>query len=111
MIGWRAGLCRQLADAGFHVLRFDNRDVGLSQKFPEGGYTLADMANDSAGLLTALDIPAAHVVGQSVGGMIAQQLALDHPTRKRGRRGTRRRSRRIRTPLRATHLCRRSHGA
>ncbi|MFE7837795.1 alpha/beta fold hydrolase [Streptomyces sp. NPDC057474] len=81
MIGWHADLCRQLADAGFHVLRFDNRDVGLSQKFPQGGYTLADMANDTAGLLTALDIPAAHVVGQSMGGMIAQQLALDHPTR------------------------------
>ena len=81
MLGWHAGLCKQLADAGFHVLRFDNRDVGLSQKFPQGGYTLADMANDTAGLLTALDIPAAHIVGQSLGGMIAQQLALDHPTR------------------------------
>jgi pimeloyl-ACP methyl ester carboxylesterase len=81
MLGWRAELCRQLADAGFHVLRFDNRDVGLSQKFPQGGYTLADMADDTAGLLTALDIPAAHVVGQSMGGMVAQQLALDHPTR------------------------------
>ncbi|MES5820850.1 alpha/beta hydrolase [Streptomyces sp. RG80] len=81
MLGWHADLCRQLADAGFHVLRFDNRDVGLSQKFPQGGYTLADMASDTAGLLTALDIPAAHVVGQSMGGMVAQQLALDHPTR------------------------------
>ena len=81
MLGWRAALCRQLADAGFHVLRFDNRDVGLSQKFPQGGYTLADMANDTAGLLTALDIPAAHIVGQSMGGMVAQQLTLDHPTR------------------------------
>ncbi|MFF7314910.1 alpha/beta fold hydrolase [Streptomyces sp. NPDC008137] len=81
MLGWRADFCRQLADEGFHVLRFDNRDVGLSQKFPQGGYTLADMANDTAGLLTALDIPAAHIVGQSMGGMVAQQLALDHPTR------------------------------
>ncbi|WP_216587978.1 alpha/beta fold hydrolase [Streptomyces brasiliscabiei] len=81
MLGWRAALCRQLADAGFHVVRFDNRDVGLSQKFPQGGYTLADMANDAAGLLTALGIPAAHIVGQSMGGMIAQQLTLDHPTR------------------------------
>ena len=81
MLGWHAGLCKQLADAGFHVLRFDNRDVGLSQKFPQGGYTLADMANDAAGLLTALDIPAAHIVGQSMGGMVAQQLTLDHPTR------------------------------
>ncbi|MGW1673052.1 alpha/beta fold hydrolase [Streptomyces sp. NPDC002324] len=81
MLGWHADLCRQLADAGFHVLRFDNRDVGLSQKFPRGGYTLADMADDTAGLLTALDIPAAHIVGQSMGGMVAQQLALDHPRR------------------------------
>ncbi|WP_086771483.1 alpha/beta fold hydrolase [Streptomyces bobili] len=79
MLGWHADLCRQIADAGFHVLRFDNRDVGLSQKFPQGGYTLADMANDTAGLLTTLDIPAAHIVGQSMGGMVAQQLALDHP--------------------------------
>ncbi|ANS62242.1 alpha/beta hydrolase fold protein [Streptomyces lincolnensis] len=81
MLGWRADFCRQLADQGFHVLRFDNRDVGLSQKFPQGGYTLADLANDTAGLLTALGIPSAHIVGQSMGGMVAQQLALDHPTR------------------------------
>lgn len=81
MLGWHPDLCRQIADAGFHVVRFDNRDVGLSQKFPQGGYTLADMAKDTAGLLTALDIPAAHIVGQSMGGMVAQHLALDHPTR------------------------------
>ncbi|MEU9323539.1 alpha/beta hydrolase [Streptomyces canus] len=81
MLGWRADFCGQIADAGFHVLRFDNRDVGLSQKFPQGGYTLADLADDTAGLLTALDIPAAHIVGQSMGGMVAQELALNHPTR------------------------------
>lgn len=80
MLGWHADFCRLIADAGFHVVRFDNRDVGLSQKFPQGGYTLADMANDAASLLTALEIPAAHIVGQSMGGMIAQQLTLDHPT-------------------------------
>ncbi|MDX2606198.1 alpha/beta hydrolase [Streptomyces caniscabiei] len=81
MLGWHPDVCRQIADAGFHVVRFDNRDVGLSQKFPQGRYTLADMAKDTAGLLTALDIPAAHIVGQSMGGMVAQHLALDHPTR------------------------------
>jgi pimeloyl-ACP methyl ester carboxylesterase len=83
LLGWRAELCRQIADAGFHVIRFDNRDAGLSQKFPQGGYTLADLADDTAGLLTALGIPAAHVVGQSMGGMVAQELALGHPSRVR----------------------------
>jgi pimeloyl-ACP methyl ester carboxylesterase len=83
MIGWHADLCRQLADHGYHVIRFDNRDVGLSQKFPAGGYTLADMAADTAGLLDALHITDAHIVGQSMGGMIAQHLAVDHPTRVR----------------------------
>lgn len=83
LLGWRAGFCRQLADAGFHVIRFDNRDVGLSRKFPQGGYTLADMADDTADLLTALGISAAHVAGQSMGGMIAQELTLRHPSRVR----------------------------
>lgn len=81
MLGWHDELCRQLAEAGFHVVRFDNRDVGLSQTFPEGGYNLTDMAADAAGLLSALDIDRAHVVGQSMGGMIAQQLVIDHPGR------------------------------
>lgn len=83
MIGWHHELCQQLADAGTYVIRFDNRDVGLSQKFPEGGYTIADMAADTAGLLEALDLDAVHVVGQSMGGMIAQQLVIDHPHRVR----------------------------
>ncbi|MBA8824075.1 pimeloyl-ACP methyl ester carboxylesterase [Saccharopolyspora lacisalsi] len=83
MLGWHEELCRQLAEAGFQVIRFDNRDVGLSQKFPEGDYDLADMAADTAGLLNALDIDRAHVVGQSMGGMIAQQLVIDHPGRVR----------------------------
>ena len=56
MLGWREEFCRLLADRGHHVVRFDNRDVGLSQKFPAGGYTLADMADDTAGLLDALHI-------------------------------------------------------
>jgi pimeloyl-ACP methyl ester carboxylesterase len=79
LLGWREELCRQLADIGVHVVRFDNRDIGLSQKFPVGGYTLADMADDAAGLLHALGLPPAHVVGQSMGGMIAQQLAVKYP--------------------------------
>lgn len=83
MLGWRHELCQQIADAGFRVVRFDNRDVGLSQKFPEGGYTLSDMAADAAGLLEVLGIDSAHVVGQSMGGMIAQQLVIDHPDRVR----------------------------
>lgn len=81
MIGWREEFCRRLARRGHYVIRFDNRDVGLSQKFPAGGYTLADMADDTAGLLDALNIDAAHIVGQSLGGVIAQYLALDHPSR------------------------------
>ncbi|MFC4948838.1 alpha/beta fold hydrolase [Pseudonocardia sp. GCM10023141] len=79
LLGWRHELCQHIADAGFHVVRFDNRDVGLSQKFPQGGYDLTDLAADAHGLLAALDLAPAHVVGQSMGGMIAQQLALDHP--------------------------------
>ena len=79
LLGWRAELCQEIADAGFHVVRFDNRDVGLSQKFPAGGYAVADMAADAHGLLTTLHLAPAHVVGQSMGGVIAQQLALDHP--------------------------------
>jgi pimeloyl-ACP methyl ester carboxylesterase len=81
MIGWREGFCRRLADRGHHVIRFDNRDVGLSQKFPDSGYTLADMADDTAGLLDALNIDTTHIVGQSMGGVIAQYLALNHPSR------------------------------
>ncbi|GAA1835384.1 alpha/beta hydrolase [Pseudonocardia ailaonensis] len=79
LLGWRAELCREIADAGFRVVRFDNRDVGLSQKFPAGGYGVADMAGDAHGLLAALELAPAHVVGQSMGGLIAQQLVLDHP--------------------------------
>jgi pimeloyl-ACP methyl ester carboxylesterase len=97
MLGWDERFCNLLADRGFHVIRFDNRDIGLSSKI-EGGpapnpiqlmagdyssasYTLDDMADDTAGLLDALDIDAAHVVGVSMGGMIAQTLACRHPDR------------------------------
>ena len=95
MIVWDEEFCALVASHGFRVIRFDNRDVGLSTKI-EGGpepdllaaftgdtssasYTLDDMADDAAGLLDALGIAAAHVVGASMGGMIAQTLAIRHP--------------------------------
>ena len=61
------------------MIRHDNRDIGLSQKFPAGDYTLEDMARDSAELITALALPSAHIVGQSMGGMIAQEVAISYP--------------------------------
>ena len=96
MIAWDSEFCTQLAAHGHRVIRFDNRDVGLSTKtegpLPDilacfGGdgssanYLLADMADDAVGLLDALGIAAAHVVGASMGGMIAQTLAIRHPAR------------------------------
>ena len=82
LLGWTDGLCEEIAARGFHVIRFDNRDVGLSTKL-EGapGYTLSDMAADAAGLLDALGIAVAHIVGASMGGMIAQLVAIEHPAR------------------------------
>jgi pimeloyl-ACP methyl ester carboxylesterase len=82
MIGWDEEFCELLASRGFHVIRYDNRDVGLSTWMDGGaGYTLDDMAADAVGLLNALDIPAAHIVGASMGGFIAQLVALNHPDR------------------------------
>src|SRR4051812_40400699 len=83
MIAWDDELCRLLADRGFRVVRFDNRDVGLSSKITGGSYTLDDMAGDARGLLEWLGVQSAHVVGASMGGMIAQLLAIHWPARVR----------------------------
>jgi pimeloyl-ACP methyl ester carboxylesterase len=96
MIGWHEDFCAQLAGRGFHVVRFDNRDTGRSTHIkgpaPTVGqlarrskkaahYRLTDMADDAAGLLDHLGVDQAHVVGASMGGMIAQTLAIRHPQR------------------------------
>lgn len=100
MITWSAGLVSDLLARGFRVIRYDNRDAGLSTKSPgpppdvmkiyaavaagepvEAPYELSLLAADAAALLDALGIPAAHVVGASMGGMIVQTLAIEHPDR------------------------------
>jgi pimeloyl-ACP methyl ester carboxylesterase len=101
MIRWTAPFCEQLAAHGFRVIRFDNRDVGPSTHFseapvpdldvvtrarargerPDVPYTLDDMADDAVALLDALGIERAHIVGRSMGGMIAQIAASEHPQR------------------------------
>lgn len=101
MTSWPEAFRLGLAEAGFRIIRFDNRDVGLTQKFsglpnprdvaralaegrkPDVPYTLDDMADDGAALLAALGIESAHVAGASMGGMIAQLMALRHPARVR----------------------------
>jgi pimeloyl-ACP methyl ester carboxylesterase len=99
MIAWHEGLCRLLAERGYRVIRFDNRDIGRSTKLDGAGvpsrvdlllgrrasapYLLGDMAKDVVGLLDHLEIGQAHVVGASMGGMIVQQMAIDHPDRLR----------------------------
>ncbi len=101
MIAWDEELCRLIAGHGLHVIRFDNRDCGLSSKTPgdppnvmalvmaaQAGravgdvpYTLSDMATDGLAVLDHLGIDRAHVVGASMGGMIAQMMAIEHPER------------------------------
>jgi pimeloyl-ACP methyl ester carboxylesterase len=94
MIAWHEEFCEALAERGFYVVRFDNRDIGRSTHFefrpptlgqmvrrrmrPEQ-YTLSDLAEDTSGLLRELEIAPAHVVGASMGGMIGQMLAAEHP--------------------------------
>jgi pimeloyl-ACP methyl ester carboxylesterase len=75
--------CRRFVAEGYHVVRFDNRDVGLSSKLDEVEYDLHDMADDVVAVLDALGVERAHVMGCSLGGMIVQRLALDHPDRLR----------------------------
>ena len=103
MIAWDDDFCSELASRGYRAIRFDNRDIGLSTRFPQHGspdlmaligqalagkpvaapYTLRDMAADSIGLLDALGIDKAHVVGVSMGGAIAQEMAIHHGGRVR----------------------------
>ncbi|HMO42351.1 MAG TPA: alpha/beta hydrolase, partial [Phenylobacterium sp.] len=82
MTRWPVPFCEMLVARGYHVVRFDNRDVGLSTWFQSGDrYTLSDMAADAMGLLDHLKIDKAHIVGVSMGGMIAQTVAIEHPQR------------------------------
>ena len=101
MLGWDEDLCKQFASQDLYVIRFDNRDMGLSSKIEEAGvpnmgevfaalmkgeqatipYTLDDMADDAIGLLDALNIEKAHLFGVSLGGRIAQIMAIRYPSR------------------------------
>lgn len=80
LIAWDERFCEMLADRAYLVIRYDNRDAGLST-WMRDEYTLDDMAADAAGLLDGLSIPAAHIVGASMGGFIAQLVVLNHPDR------------------------------
>src|SRR4051794_23566931 len=73
--------CGLFVAEGYRVIRFDNRDVGLSSKVESGEYALVDMAKDAIAVLDAEGVERAHVMGLSMGGMIVQRLAIDHPER------------------------------
>jgi pimeloyl-ACP methyl ester carboxylesterase len=75
--------CERYVAEGYRVIRFDNRDAGLSSKLDDVEYSLVDMAGDAVAVLDAAGVDRAHVLGVSMGGMIAQQLAIDHPERVR----------------------------
>ncbi len=85
MVWWEAALCERIAESGRHVVRYDHRDTGRSTTSPVGApaYTAEDLATDPLRILDALDVDAAHVVGMSMGGGIAQHLAVHHPARVR----------------------------
>ncbi|WP_448612920.1 alpha/beta fold hydrolase [Modestobacter sp. URMC 112] len=83
LVHWPEEFCRRLAAEGLRVVRFDNRDAGRSTHLPGRRYRLEDMAGDAVRLLDAHGIAAAHVVGASLGGMVAQTMAVEHPGRVR----------------------------
>ncbi|HEY3949550.1 alpha/beta hydrolase [Phenylobacterium sp.] len=80
MTRWPEAFCETLVAQGYRAIRFDNRDVGLSS-WPSEAYTLRDMANDAVAVLDAAGVKKAHIVGVSMGGMIVQRMAIDHPDR------------------------------
>lgn len=82
MTRWPEAFCEKLVARGYRAIRFDNRDTGLST-WPSEPYTLKDMANDAVAVLDAAGVKQAHVAGVSMGGMIVQRMALDHPDRVR----------------------------
>lgn len=97
MTSWDKRFCQKIADKGFRVVRYDNRDIGLSTKLSQLGmpdfmramtgdraaapYAIEDMADDLAGLLRFVELPAAHIVGASMGGFIVQEMAIRHASR------------------------------
>lgn len=85
MLWWPEEFCRCLAGEGHYVIRYDNRDTGLSTVWPPGepGYSSDDMVDDAVAILDAYGIETAHVAGMSMGGMLAQKVALRHPARVR----------------------------